>query len=176
MTLSLLLMLALSQTDPLLPDSAPLPTDLPKEALLIPPPAPQPPSVFTRSLLATGGGTLAGGISLGIALLLVGTNPNFDPNFATAALASLLITGVAFAIHCSLAGRGEVTLSFLLTAVVRRPSGSRRPRRRRSRTWPSSSVRRASSRRSESSSRRISGPSATSCSPRADSGERSARP
>ena len=119
MTLSLVLMLALSQTDPLLPNSAPVPTDLPNEARLIPPPAPpQPPSVFTRSLLATGGGTLAGGASLGIALLLVGTNPNFDPTFATAALASLLITGVAFTIHEALAGRGEITLSFLLTAVV----------------------------------------------------------
>jgi hypothetical protein len=119
MTLSLVLMLALSQTDPLLPNSAPLPGDLPNEARLIPPPAPpQPPSVAARSLLATGGGTLAGGVSLGIAMLLVGTNPNFDMTFATAALASLLITGVAFTIDEALGGRGEITLSFLLTAVV----------------------------------------------------------
>lgn len=119
MSLSLVLVLALSQADLRPPDSAPSPTELPPEARLTPrPPPPAPPSVFARSLLATGGGTLAGGASLGIALLLVGTNPNFDPTFATAALASLLITGVAFTIHEALGGRGEVTLSFLLTAVV----------------------------------------------------------
>ena len=119
MTLSLVLLLALSQTDPLLPDSPPLPRELPSEARLIPPPAPPaPPSVVTRSLLAIGGGTLAGGVSLGIAVLLVGSNPNFDPTFATAALASLLITGVAFAIHEAMGGRGEITLALLLTAAV----------------------------------------------------------
>lgn len=112
---SLVLMLALSQTG-LLPDAQPEP---PPEARLIPQPqAPEPPSVVTRSLLATGGGTLAGGAALGLSLLLVGQNANFDPTFATAALASLLITGVAFTIHEALGGRGEITLSFLLTAVM----------------------------------------------------------
>lgn len=119
MTLSLVLLLALSQTDLRPPEPVPSPNELPPEARVIPQPAPPaPPSVLTRSLLATGGGTLAGGASLGIAMLLVGSNPNFDTTFATAALASLLITGVAFAIHEALAGRGEITLSFLLTAVV----------------------------------------------------------
>ena len=119
MTLSLVLLLALSQTDLRPPEPVPSPGELPPEARLTPKPAPpEPPSVFTRSLLATGGGTLAGGASLAIAVLLVGQNPNFDPTFATAALASLMITGVAFAIHEALAGRGEITLSFLLTAVV----------------------------------------------------------
>lgn len=112
---SLVLLLALSQTAPL-PDALP---ELPPEARVTPQPrAPEPPSVVTRSLLATGGGTLAGGASLAIAILLVGSNPNFDPTFATAALSSLLITGVAFAIHEALGGRGEITLSFLLAAVV----------------------------------------------------------
>ncbi|MDP1825954.1 MAG: hypothetical protein Q8L48_22005 [Archangium sp.] len=112
---SLVLLLALSQTGSL-PEEQPEP---PPEARVTPEPrAPEPPSVFTRSLLATGGGTLAGGVSLGIAMLLVGTNVNFDPNFATAALSALMITGVAFAIHEALGGRGEITLSFLLTAVV----------------------------------------------------------
>lgn len=105
--LSLLMALALSQAE------------LPPEARLIPPAAPPaPPSVVTRSLLATGGGALAGGASLGIALLLVGQNQRFDPTFATAALSALLITGVAFTIHEALGGRGEITLGFLLCAVV----------------------------------------------------------
>ena len=112
---SLVLMLALAQTA-LLPDAQPEP---PPEARLTPQPQPpEPPSVFTRSLLATGGGTLAGGAALGLSVLLVGQNANFDPTFATAALASLLITGVAFTIHEALGGRGEITLSFLMTAVV----------------------------------------------------------
>lgn len=116
---SLVLALALSQTDLRPPESAPSPSELPPEARLTPQPEPPaPPSVFTRSVLATGAGTLAGGASLGIALLLVGGNVNFDPTFATAALASLLITGVAFTVHEALGGRGEITLSFLLSAVV----------------------------------------------------------
>ena len=115
MTSSLVLLLVLSQNG-LLPEPLPEP---PPEARLTPQPEPRPPaSVFTRSLLATDGGTLAGGAALGIALLLVGQNANFDPTFATAALASILITGVAFTIHEALGGRGEITLSFLLTAVV----------------------------------------------------------
>ncbi len=129
MTLSLVLLLALSQTGQ-------PPADVPAVPVIpvgpgseaqppaVPEPEPRaPPSVLARSLLATGGGTLAGGVSLGIALLLVGNNPNFDPTFATAALASLMITGVAFAIHEALGGRGEITLSFLLTAIVMAGAG-----------------------------------------------------
>jgi len=105
--LSLFMALALSQAE------------LPPEARLTPTAAaPPPPSVVTRSLLATGGGALAGGASLGIALLLVGQNQRFDPTFATAALSALLITGVAFTVHEALGGRGEITLGFLLCAVV----------------------------------------------------------
>jgi hypothetical protein len=107
--LSLVMALALSQAVP----------ELPPEARVTPQPqAPAPPSVFTRSLLATGGGTLAGAASFGIAMLLVGQNQRFDPTFATAALSALLITGVAFTIHEALGGRGEITLGFLLCAVV----------------------------------------------------------
>jgi hypothetical protein len=105
--LALLLALTLAQAEP------------PHEARQAPPPAPPPPpSAVTRSLLATAGGSLAGGASLGIALLLAGQNPRFDTTFATGALASLLITGVAFTIHQALGGHGEITLSFLLCAVV----------------------------------------------------------
>lgn len=123
MTLSLVLVLALSQTGQPLDAAPPVPlVPTGPDAAEPPPLPPQPPKepmpVFTRSLIATGTGTLAGGVSLGIALLLVGSNMNFDPNFATAALASLMITGVAFALHEALGGRGEITLSFLLTTVV----------------------------------------------------------
>lgn len=129
MTLSLVVLLALSQTGQ--PPAAvppvpvvPVAPGSEDQAPAGPEPTPRaPPSVLTRSLLATGAGTLAGGVSLGIALLLVGTNPNFDPTFATAALASLMITGVAFAIHEAMGGRGEITLSFLLTAVVMAGAG-----------------------------------------------------
>ncbi len=128
MTLSLVVLLALSQTGqpPAAVPPVPVVPVAPGEAQppTAPEPAPrEPPSVLTRSLLATGGGTLAGGVSLGIALLLVGNNPNFDPTFATAALASLMITGVAFAIHEAMGGRGEITLSFLLTALVMAGAG-----------------------------------------------------
>ena len=118
MTLSLVLMLALSQTE--VPQAAlPSQQDQSTEPNVTPEPRPrEPPSVFVRSLLGTGAGTLAGGASLGIALLLVGNNPSFDPTFATAALSSLMICGVAFAIHEALGGRGEITLSFLFTAIV----------------------------------------------------------
>lgn len=129
MTLALVLVLALSQTGQP-PDAVPVVPVVPEGGETTPPvPAEQkeskpPMSVFTRSAIATSSATLAGGASLGIALLLVGNNPNFDATFATAALASLLITGVAFALHEVLGGRGEITLSFLLTAVVMAGAGA----------------------------------------------------
>ncbi len=107
MVWSLVLILALTQTE--LPPEARLTPEAPKATEL---------SVFTRSLLATGAGTLAGGISLGITYLLVSKNPNFDPAFATAALSSILITGAAFTVDQLLGGHGEVTLGFLLAALV----------------------------------------------------------
>jgi hypothetical protein len=72
----------------------------------------------TRSLLSGGGGALGGPAALAISMLLVGSNARLDPLFANAALASLLITGVAFTIHQALGGRGEITLSFLACAVA----------------------------------------------------------
>ena len=120
MTFSCVLLLVLSQTG-LPPELQPEPIPLPRSA-----PEPKPPvpaSVLTRTLLGTGGGALAGAASLGIAVLLVGNNPNFDPTFATAALASLLITGVAFAIHEALGGRGEITLALLFTSIVMASAG-----------------------------------------------------
>lgn len=112
---SLVLLLALSQTE-LPPDAlAPLPPPVAPQEEKQPP---EPPSVVTRTLLSGAAGTAAGGVSLGIALLLVGDNPLFDPTFATAALASLMITGVVFALHEALGGRGEITLALLFTSIV----------------------------------------------------------
>jgi hypothetical protein len=117
MTLSLVLLLALSQTE--VPPAA-LPTQGEQPPAVSPSEkkVKEPPSVATRSLVAGGAGAAAGGVSLGIALLLVGKNDNFDATFATAALAALMITGVSFALHEALGGHGEVTLSFLFTAIV----------------------------------------------------------
>lgn len=120
MTFSCVLLLALSQTG-LPPDLQPEPIPVPRLAPEPMPPEPTP--VVTRSLLGIGGGTLAGAASLGLAVLLVGSNPNFDPTFATAALSSLLITGVAFAIHEVLGGRGEITLALLFTSIVMASAG-----------------------------------------------------
>lgn len=122
MTLSLVLLLALSQTE-VPPEALPVPGEPPPAARPAEPKVKEPPSVFTRSLVAGGAGAAAGGASLGIALLLVGKNDNFDSTFATAALASLMITGVTFALHEALGGHGEITLSFLLAAIVMAISG-----------------------------------------------------
>lgn len=117
--LSLALVLALSQTEPPLPIPSSQPSEPPPEARLVPQPEPPPgPSAVTRSLLSTGGGSLGGPAALGIAMLLVGSNPRFDAVFASGALASLLVTGVAFTLHQALGGHGEITLSFLACAVV----------------------------------------------------------
>lgn len=121
MTLSLVLLLALSQTE-VPPEALPVAGD-PPPAAVPEPKGKQPPSVVTRSLVAGGAGAAAGGVSLGIALLLVGKNESFDTTFATAALASLMITGVTFALHEALGGHGEITLAFLLTAIVMAASG-----------------------------------------------------
>jgi hypothetical protein len=124
MTLGLVLTLALAQVDPSPVDPVPAQNEPPPEARLTPPPpAPAGPSVLTRSLLSTGGGTLAGGAALGIGLLLVGGNPLFDPTFATAALSALLVTGVAFSIHAALGGKGEITLALLIASAVMAGAG-----------------------------------------------------
>ena len=92
--------------------------ELPPEARLAPKSQPQAPSILTRSLLAAGGGAVAGGLSLGVVVLLVGSNPNLDATFANAVFASITIAGVALATHQALGGRGEVVWSFLMTAAV----------------------------------------------------------
>lgn len=126
MTLGLLLALSLSQAGDA-PPVEPLPSqnEPPPEARVTPPaPQPQGVSVVTRALLAGAGGTLAGGASLGIGLLLVGGNAGLDPLFSTAALASLLVSGVAFSIHAALGGRGEITLAFIVAAAVMAGAGA----------------------------------------------------
>lgn len=107
MPLALVLAIALGQAD------------LPNEARLTPnPPPPPPPSTVARILLAGAGATLASGASLGVTLLLLEPNPRLDATFATAALSTLLVTGAAFAIHQALGGHGEISLSFLFTAII----------------------------------------------------------
>jgi hypothetical protein len=117
MTLSLVLLLALSQTE-VPPEALPTQGEQPPAARPAEPKVKEPPSVTTRTLLSGTAGAAAGGVSLGIALLLVGKNDNFDTTFATAALGSLMITGVTFALHEALGGHGEITLAFLFTAIV----------------------------------------------------------
>lgn len=125
MTLGLLLALSLSQAEARPVEPIPAPQELPPEARVTPPEPPrQGVPVVTRALLAGGGGTLAGGASMGIALLLVGANVGLDPTFATAALASLLVSGVAFSIHAALGGRGEIMLAFLISAAVMAGAGA----------------------------------------------------
>lgn len=92
--------------------------ELPPEARFAPRAETPAPSVVSRSLLATGGGALAGWGSLGLVMLVVGSNPNLDATFANAAFASIAIAGVAFATHNTLGGQGEVVFSFLLSAAV----------------------------------------------------------
>ena len=117
--LSLALALMLGQAaEPTPPPVEPAP-EPPPEARVVPmPEMPPGPSPVTRSLLSAGGGSLGGPASLAIALLLIGQNPNFDPVFATGALSSLLITGIAFSLHQALGGGGEITLSFLGCALA----------------------------------------------------------
>jgi hypothetical protein len=120
----LVLALAVAQAEPVPVDPVPPQQEAPPEARVTPPPPPRAgPSVLTRSLLSTGGGTLAGGAAVGIALILTGGNPLFDPTFASAALSSILVAGVAFSIHAALGGRGEITLAFLLTAAAMAGTG-----------------------------------------------------
>lgn len=79
------------------------------------------PTVWTRALLSGGAGALAGGAALGLSWMLLSGNPSvgsFDPTFANAALGTLLISGVAFSVHQSLGGQGEVLLALLLVGAT----------------------------------------------------------
>lgn len=114
--LTFVLALAVSQVEP--PPPMP-PAEPPPETRYVPPPPKKaPPSPELRVGLGVGGGTLAGGVGLGISLLLAGQNAAFDTSFATAALSALLVAGAAFSIHQALGGNGEVILAFLGSAAM----------------------------------------------------------
>lgn len=80
--------------------------------------APPEHSVGKRVLLAGGAGVAASFAGLGLSLALTGSNPGLDTSFATAMLAPILITGVGFAVHQSLGGRGEPILAFAVALAV----------------------------------------------------------
>lgn len=115
--LTLVLALALTQLEAPPPMPPPEP-EAPPESRYTPPAKTTAPPRELRIGLGIGGGTLAGGAGLGLALLLTGQNTAFDPTFATAALSALLVAGVAFSIHQALGGNGEIILAFLASAAV----------------------------------------------------------
>lgn len=75
-------------------------------------------SVTTRVLVSGGAAVAASFASLGITLALTGANPRLDTNFANAMLAPILLTGVGFAVHSALGGRGSVMLAWLVAFAV----------------------------------------------------------
>jgi len=106
-------MLALALTALLCGQSEP-PLPMPDEVPQAPAVAmPAGPSVPLRVGLSTGAGTAGGGIGLGIVALLSIGHASFDSTFTTAALVAVMTSGVGFAIHTLLGGKGEVILGFL---------------------------------------------------------------
>lgn len=113
-------MLALALTASLLCGQADVPPPMPLPEAVPQAPAepmavtvPEGPSVPLRVGVSTGAGTLGGGAALGIVALLSLGHPAFDSTFTTAALVAVMTSGVGFAIHTLLGGRGEVILGFL---------------------------------------------------------------
>lgn len=97
-------MLALALTASLLCGQAVMP---------MPAPVAEGPSVPVRASLSTAAGTLGGGAALGLVALLSMNSTGFDSTFTTAALTAVMTSGVAYALHAALGGRGEVILGFL---------------------------------------------------------------
>ncbi|MEW5739001.1 MAG: hypothetical protein AB1938_08735 [Myxococcota bacterium] len=75
-------------------------------------------TVTKRVLLSGAAGVAASFAGLGLSLALTGANPALDTNFAVAALSPILITGVGYAVHSALGGRGEPILAYLLALAV----------------------------------------------------------
>lgn len=81
--------------------------------LPMPAPVPEGPSRPLRVGLSASAGTLGGGAAMGLVALLSMNSTGFDSTFTTAALVSVMTSGVGFAIHTALGGKGEVILGFL---------------------------------------------------------------
>lgn len=123
--LSLCLALALAQTpvDAAADDAPVAPVMTPAgdvEVPETPTQAPPDPKKWPRILLAGGAGVAGAGLALGAMFLFsdVRTRVNsngasFDIVFGTAALGSVLVAGLALAVHQALGGRGEPALAAL---------------------------------------------------------------
>jgi hypothetical protein len=125
--LSLCLALALAQVAPEA-DAPVQPTLTPAEegvpVAAIPTQPPQDPKKTTRILLTGGAGIAGAGAALGAMVLFSnirsnvnGTGASFDMVFGTAALGSLLVAGVGFAVHQAFGGRGEAALAALASVA-----------------------------------------------------------
>jgi hypothetical protein len=75
-------------------------------------------STTTRVLVSGASAVAASFASLGITLALTGANPRLDTNFANAMLAPILMTGVGYAVHAALGGKGAVMLAWLVAFAV----------------------------------------------------------
>lgn len=126
--LSLCLALALAQTPVDAADDAPVaPVMTPADDVAVPEIPTQPPQdvkKWPRILLTGGAGVAGAGLALGAMFLFsdVRTRVNsngasFDIVFGTAALGSLLVAGVALAVHQGLGGRGEPALAALASVA-----------------------------------------------------------
>ena len=127
--LSLVLVLSLAQADPIQPPPADAPVAEPSlDPSVVPAPESplrlqRPPDrPVRRVLLSTaggvGGGAVALGITLGLTTCFLTCTPKLDVSFANAALGSLLITGVAFAVHQAVGGGGEIILPLLAVMAI----------------------------------------------------------
>jgi hypothetical protein len=105
--LGLVLLVALSQVDP------PSVTE----------PKVSGPNVLTRAVWSGAAGVAGASAALGIGLLLYQSNSALDVKFATAALAGLLLGGLAVTLHEALGGRGEVVLGLIASLGVMALSG-----------------------------------------------------
>lgn len=102
---------ATAPSDAIAPTESPEPTEpaLRRQA---------PPSLVNRAIFSGLGGLAGSGAGLGLTLAITGTGRTLDTTFANAMLSALLITGVAFTVHETMGGRGEVMLALLSSLVV----------------------------------------------------------
>lgn len=122
--LALCLSLALSQTPagdvPVAPSLVPAEDVAPAEPTELPTQPPSDPKKVPRILLTGGAGVAGAGLALGAMMLFTdvrtkvnSSGASFDVVFGTAALGSVLVAGVALAVHQALGGRGEAALAAL---------------------------------------------------------------